>query len=121
MKDTSVVMLKSNNMECMQRRVVLSYVPSSLRSSCEAGSSKQHPEMIHSFLLNQFIPISANYFINGMFSTCSLSLCIFSIWTSTDTTRTIWFNFCPSIQKYISKEMGPCRNISLVLVNRPTF
>lgn len=72
MKDTSVVMLKSNNMECMQRRVVLSYVPSSLRSSCEAGSSKQHPEMIHSFLLNQFIPISANYFINGMFSACSL-------------------------------------------------
>jgi len=71
MKDTSVVVLKSSNMEYMHRRVVLRYVPS-LRSSCVAGSSWQHPEKSHSFLLTQSIPISANCYINGKFSACSL-------------------------------------------------
>lgn len=32
-----------------------------------------------------------------------LSLCIFSIWISTDNSMTIWLNCCPSIQKHISK------------------
>lgn len=110
MKDTSVVTLKSKNMECMHRKVVLKYVPSSLRSSCQAGGSKQHPEMIHSFLLSQTIPVSANYYINGIFFSM-LSVCVFNIWTSVDTNRTIWLNFSPSVQKYVSKKMGPCRNI----------
>lgn len=56
----------------MHRGVVLRYVASSLRSSCEAGSSEWHPEMIHSFLLFQCIPISVNFYMNSMFPACFL-------------------------------------------------
>lgn len=101
-KDTSVVMLKSKSMECMHRRVVLRYVPPSLRSSCQAGGSKQHPEMIHSFLLTQSIPMSANYYINGMFS--AYSLCVYL-------TFGLWLNFCPIHLEYIYKKMGQCGNM----------
>lgn len=65
------VTLKSSSVECMNRGVVFGYVPSSLRSSYQAGS-QQYTEIIHSFLITQSIPISANYCVTGMFPACPL-------------------------------------------------
>lgn len=94
--------VEESNTKYLHRRVVLGYVPSSLRSCCQAGGSQQYPEMIHSFLLTQSIPISTNYYVSGMFPACSVCVC--SIWSSNHINCTIWFNFCPSIWKYKSKK-----------------
>lgn len=76
MKDTSVVMLRSKSMECMHRRVVLRYVPSSLRSSCQAASRND------SFLSSNSVYSHFSKLLHKWHVFSILSVCLFSIWTT---------------------------------------